>query len=285
MQKKTNHSHKKSYYNDIALRVGHSVLGIEHLHYGYFGPGLKPELRNLAKAQDAYLKHLLTFIPKGVKRVFDVGCGTGSVAKELVKRKHELVCLAPDPYLTEQTSQRTGGKVQTITDLYENVTDMAPGSFDMILMAESCQYIKVQEGWAQNARFLRNGGWVLIADFFKIRDIDRPGISKSGHKLDEFLAAAEAHGFKLVRKVDITKAVAPTMDIFQEMISHKIFPVLDGVREVIERRYPLTYRLLHALFHRKAEMLHQKYSNQGSEIFRTYKGYYVMLFKKVSEQG
>lgn len=284
MQPDTKHKHKKSYYNDIALRVAHNVLGIDHLHYGYFGPGLKPELGNLKKAQDAYLKNLLTFVPKGVKRVFDVGCGTGSVAKELVKRRYELVCLAPDPYLTEQTFQRTGGRVETITDLYENVTHLPPASFDMVLMSESCQYIKVQEGWEQNARFLKPGGWVLIADFFKIRDIDRPGISKSGHNLTDFLAAAEAHGFKLVRKVDITSRVAPTMDIFQGVISGKIFPVLDGIRELVERRYPLTYRLLRALFHKKAEQLHQKYSNQGSEIFCTYKGYFVLLFKKVDRR-
>src|SRR5690242_20991378 len=29
------HKHKKTYYNDIALKLGHKLFGLEHLHYGY----------------------------------------------------------------------------------------------------------------------------------------------------------------------------------------------------------------------------------------------------------
>ncbi|HBS05645.1 MAG TPA: hypothetical protein DEA96_11810 [Leptospiraceae bacterium] len=276
------HSHKKSYYNDIALRLGHKLFGVEHLHYGYFEKGKKPTLQTLPSAQDAYVRNLLKYIPAGVKRVFDVGCGTGGVATQLVKKKFDVTCLAPDPYLIEKTLENTGGKVATITDLYENLDPATAGlaPFDMVLMSESCQYIKVEEGWKQSSAFLKPKGHVLVADFFRIKELDRPGLSKSGHPLEYFLQEAANHGFKLKKKVDITKFVAPTMDLYQETITEKIFPVFEGIFEIVQRRYPFIYKILGWMFGKKIRKLHVKYSNQGSEIFSQYKAYMVLLFQK-----
>jgi len=274
------HSHKKTYYNDIALRLGHRLLGLEHLHYGYFAKGIKKDLAHLPQAQEAYVKNLIALIPRDVKTIFDVGCGTGGVAKELVKKRYRLTCLAPDPYLIEKTLENTGGKVDTITDLYENVDSLPNDFFDLILMSESCQYVNIEEGFKQHARFLRPGGYLLIGDFFRIRELDRPGISKSGHELDKFLEAAGLHGFKLRTRKDITPYVAPTMDIYQSLLTDKVFPVFEAVFEFLSRRSPLLYRGLRALLGKKVATLHQKYSNQGSELFKTYKGYYYLLFQK-----
>ena len=274
------HQHKKTYHNDIALRLGHKLLGMEHLHYGYF-KGLKPSLQTLPKAQEQYVKQLLATIPKGVKNIFDVGCGTGGVAKELVKKKYNVTCLAPDPFLTDKARENTGGKVDTITDLYENVENSPQEKLDLVLMSESCQYIKVKEGWEQNAKFLPVGGHVLIADFFKIRPIDVKHVSKSGHNLEDFLKAAEEHGFKLVKKQDITKEVAPTMDIYQDLIFNKVFPVFEAVFEFVQRTAPTIYKILKKVLSKKIDKLHKHYSNQGSGTFTKYKGYFILLFKKV----
>lgn len=280
MSQPKKHRHKDTYYNDIALRLGHRLFGLEHLHYGYFQKGLKPILANVSRAQREYVKNLLTFIPRGVVRIFDVGCGSGGVATQLVKKKYQVICLAPDPFLTAKTEENTGGRVTTITDYYENVTDLPAESFDLILMSESCQYIKIREGWAQNRRFLRPGGYVLIADFFRIRPLDRPGLSKSGHPLEEFLREAEAHGFKLLRRRDITPQVAPTMDIYQEMIHNRVFPVAEALFEMAQRRFPLLYRFLKRILGKRVERLRLKYSQQDSRTFSTYKGYFVLLFQK-----
>ena len=277
------HTHKASYYNDIALRLAHKLLGITHLHYGYFDSGLKKDLANLPKAQEKYVANLLTFIPKGVKRIFDVGSGSGGVAEKLVKKRFSVTCLAPDPYLIQKTLENTGGKVDTITDLYENVTHIPPESFDLILMSESCQYIKVREGWEQHRKFLRPGGYVLLSDFFKIRELDQPYLSKSGHPLDEFIAEGERQGFKLLKKSDITKFVAPTMDIYQGIITDKVFPVLDAISEFVSRRYPRLHRMLKPIVGPKMERLVKKYSKQDSETFKKYKGYFILLFQKKAE--
>ena len=153
MKRQEKHKHKSTYYNDIALRLLHKLYGVEYLHYGYFSKGLKPTIDNVPAAQSEYVKILLSYLPQNTKNVFDVGCGTGGIAKELLKKKCTVICLAPDPYLIEKTIENTKDRVQTIIDLYENVDHLPSDSFDMILMAESCQYIKIQEGWEQNRRF------------------------------------------------------------------------------------------------------------------------------------
>lgn len=275
------HSHKKSYYNDIALRLAHKLLGVEHLHYGYFDGNKKPELKNLPAAQDAYVKNLISYIPaKGVKKIFDVGCGSGGVATVLVKQKYQLTCLAPDPYLTQKTFENTSGKVETITDMYENVTHLPAESFDMVLMSESVQYIKIQEGWELNRKYVRPGGYVLASDFFLIRELDNPNLSKSGHPLDEYLKMAEKAGFTLKKKVDITSKVAPTMDIYQSVIVNKVFPVAEAIFEIVHRRYPFVYAILKKVLQKRILKLRDKYTTQDSETFSHYKGYFILLFQK-----
>ncbi|MBX7057682.1 MAG: class I SAM-dependent methyltransferase [Leptospirales bacterium] len=280
MAPKKKHAHKNNYYNDIALKLASEVFGVEHLHYGYF-KGIQANIENLPRAQDAYLKNLLSFIPrKGVKRIFDVGCGAGGAAAALVKRGYQLVCLAPDPYLIEKTRQRTANKVQTITDLYENVEDEVPGaSMDLILMSESCQYVNVDAGFANHRRFLRPGGYLLVADFFRTRPADERNPSKSGHMLGPFLEAAQRSGFQLLRQQDITEAVAPTMDLYQSFITNRIFPVVEALLELLRRALPRTFAVFRFFLGKRASALQSKYQKQGAALFKEYKRYMVFLFQ------
>ena len=127
---------------------------------------------------------------------------------------------------------------------------------------------------------MKKGGYVLVGDFFRIKQSDRPNISKSGHPLEEYLKSAEEHGFKLIKKREITRQVAPTMEIYQSVISNKVFPVTEGIFEVFERKFPLTYKVLRRILYNKVMNLKEKYSNQGPELFKEYKGYYILLFRK-----
>ncbi len=272
--------HKKTYYNDIALKLGHKLFGLDHLHYGYFTDADKPSIETLAKAQNAYAEKLLGLIPKSVKTILDVGCGTGGMAEKLVAKNFEVTCIAPDPYLIEKTLERTKGKVKTHTDLYENITEFQPESFDLILMSESCQYIKPDPGWEQNIKVLKKGGYYLVADFFKIKPIDTPYMSKSGQPLDNFLARAEKAKFKLIEKIDITKNVAPTMDIYQGIINSQVFPLIEAGNEFFLRRFPFLYKILGYFFKEKLTKITTKYKMQGSENWVQYKAYYMFLFQK-----
>lgn len=277
------HKIKSSNYNDVGLRLMNKMFGIQHLHYGYFDRGLKPEIKNVSLAQDRYATKLLSLMPKSTKSVFDVGCGTGGISEQLVKKKMKVWSVAPDPYLTDMTAKKTKGKASVYTDLYENITtkQVPAKGVDLILMSESCQYIKQIEGWQQNHLFLKDKGYVLIADFFKIRKIDRPDISKSGHDIKDFIKIAEEQGFKLKKKLDITKQTAPTMKIYQAMILDYVFPVSEAVFEIFERRFSWTYKILKKLIGKKVEKLHAKYSTQDPKTFARYKGYFILLFQKM----
>jgi len=281
-QPRKKHAHKANYYNDIALRLAHQLYGVEHLHYGFFTGKTPKNADAIPEAQAAYVQNLLRYAPKkGVRRVFDVGCGTGGVAAELIAKGYEVTALAPDPYLIEMTEKNTQGKARTLTDLYENVEDeVAPGSMDLILMSESCQYVKIQAGFAQHRRFLRDGGFLLVADFFRVKEADERNPSRSGHKLQEFLDAAEEYGFRKVAEQDITDNVAPTMDIYQDFISNRAFPVVEAVLEIIQRAAPRTYWVLSKIFGKKARKLQDKYSKQGADLFKEYKRYLIMRFEK-----
>jgi len=272
--------HKSTYYNDIALRLMQRLFNVEHLHYGYFD-GIKPEVKNLPAAQAAYVKLLLSFLPRDAKKIFDVGCGTGGVASELVRKGHQVTCIAPDPVLVEMTEKRTGGKIRAFIDLYENIDqEVEHGSFDLILMSESCQYIKPDPGWINHDRFLRPGGYILVADFFKAKPPDSINPSKAGQPLDDFLRRAEENGFKVIRKLDITDQVAPTMDIYQDIILTKVFPIAQAIFEFMERRFPFLYRILRALLAKKILKLKDRYEKQGSVLFKDYKRYMIFLLQK-----
>ena len=274
--------HKKNYYKGIALKLASIVAEAKHLHYGYFERGLKPELKNLAAAQDNYLQKLLGFIPKTkVKRILDVGCGTGSVAAELVNRGYEVTCLAPDPYLIQRTREATNDRVATLTMMYENITDELPEqSFDLILMSESCQYIKPPTGWPQHIRFLRPGGYILVADFFRIKTADERNPSRSGQMWDDFLAYAKQHNFTVIKEKDITKFTAPTMDIYQSFINEKAIPSIDLLLELIERAAPWLYRILKPFLKNRLLKLKSRYQKQGGDLFQEYKRYMTVLLQK-----
>lgn len=277
---KANHKHKKTYYNDLALKLGDQILGIKYLHYGYFENVENISLESLRHAQEVYTEKLLSKIPPGVKTILDVGCGTGEIARKLVEMGYDVVCVAPDPYLIERTLAHTDNGVTTYTDLYENLTELEPESVDLILMSESCQYIKPDPGWDQNKRILKPGGYLLVCDFFKIREIDDPHMSKSGQPYENFKERAKIANFELLLEEDITEKVAPTMTLTQNLVNEKLFPVGEVLFEFIKRRYPYIYKIGKYLLSARLEKLKNKYSALGAEKFCKYKKYITFLYQK-----
>lgn len=276
----TKHKHKKTYYNDIALNLGIKLLELKHLHYGYFEESEEKVFKNLSVAQDRYVELLLSHIPEGVKKITDVGSGTGEVAKLLLDRGYQVICIAPDEFLIEKTKEKTENRAAYYQDLYENVKDIPDESQDLILMSESCQYIKPDPGWEQNKRILKKGGHLLVCDFFKMKPIDNPSVSKSGQPYDDYIRRSKENNFKLLIEKNITKNIAPTMDIFQNLIDSKIFPIADAFFELLRRRFPITNKIIHFFFGKKIALAKERYSNQDSKTFCEYKNYFLFLFQK-----
>lgn len=274
-------SHSKTYYNDIALKLIQKLFGLDYLHYGYFEANTPRTLEGLKEAQQKYTDKILSHFPSDAKNILDVGCGAGGNAKAMIKHGYNVTCIDPDPYLLNRTATETGNKAKTIQGLYENITEVKPESMDLVLMSESCQYISPVHGWTLHKKHVHVGGYIMAVDFFKIRTIDKAFISKSGHELNSFIEEAEKNGFKLLLKEDITQQTAPTMDLYQELITSKIFPLLEALFTFIERKFSFIYKILNHFLKNKILFLKEKYSNQGADIFAHYKGYYILLFQRI----
>lgn len=274
-------AHSKTYYNDIGLKLIQKTLGLKYLHYGYFEDGIPVNIEGLKIAQQKYTEKILAHIPQEVKTILDVGCGAGGNAAAMVEKGYEVNCVDPDPYLLSKTLEATHGKVKTFQGMYENAQIDQLQPVDLLLMSESCQYINPEIGFQKHQSRVRQGGYVMAVDFFITKEIDKNYLSKSGHKYQQFLDTAKKYGFELVKAEDITKQTAPTMEIYQDIILNKIFPVFEAVFEFIERRFNFIYKILRYFLKDKVEHLKKKYSNQDAKTFSEYKTYYLLLFKKV----
>lgn len=162
-----------------ALRFYSDVLKLRHLHYGLWDAGRALTLENLQHAQEKYSRHLVALFPQDVQRVLDVGCGTGSNSLLLLEAGYSVEGVSPDPHQGEVYCATTRGKAPFHLSKFEDLPSDG-GAFDLILMAESCQYIKVQPGLARAARLLRGGGYLLISDYFVNGKKRRPDVPSVG---------------------------------------------------------------------------------------------------------
>ena len=192
---------------DWALRFYSEVLGLEYLHYGLWD-GEPVTVAGLREAQQRYADTLIAMIPQGAKRVLDVGCGTGAVAARLRAGGFEVEALSPDPYHQQVVRERHGDLTFHLSR-FEDYS--GAGDFDVVLMSESSQYIALDILF-EAARRAAPNGHLLVADYF---NFSRDGgvVTRSGHLLDEFLAAAEGAGYAIDERRDITDAAAPTLDL------------------------------------------------------------------------
>ena len=71
--------------NDRTLRILHEVFELKRLHYGMWIKKDELTFDNLKLAQKRYESNIIKQIPKNVKTILDVGCGTGVMTKNLLK--------------------------------------------------------------------------------------------------------------------------------------------------------------------------------------------------------
>jgi hypothetical protein len=78
--------------------------------------------------------------------------------------------------------------------------------YDAILFQESSQYIESNALFARAESLTRD---VIVLDEFATRP------AGALHCLDPFLAAASAHGFRVIEDLDVSKQARPTIDYFR----------------------------------------------------------------------
>jgi SAM-dependent methyltransferase len=240
-----------------------NVLGLTSLHYGYWTDHEQLTLENLKVAQRRYTDQLVGLVPAEARRVLDVGCGTGDIARLLTTRGHEVTAISPDSAHWESAKDGQPGLKYVNTRFEDLAIDQ---TFDLILMAESQNYIDTELGFRQCNRYLCKGGHLLVSGIFGRADAPPATLPAFVANTDAgFVSAAQRHGFQLQLCQDITAQVVPTLDFCRATYEQYVQPAI-GIAALWLDRRPFLGTLMRLALKKELSSLRQT------------RGYYVERF-------
>jgi SAM-dependent methyltransferase len=267
---------------DVGLAFIRWLTGAENLHYGLW-TGLEVTAGNLKTAQEAYTAKLFGYLPDGRLRILDIGGGAGETARKLVALGHDVQIIVPSPFLAARCRETAKGAV-VHECTFEDFSGSGP--FDLCLFSESFQYIPMAESLPKCAALLAPGGQVLIADCFRTEAYKgrsaqgpQPG---GGHRLKNFRSALERSAFAIASEEDITDAVAPSIDLEQQLfnvIGHGVVRVSDEIKAKKPAAHWTLARFI-GLFlpekRRRNLMQRLTGTERNAEAFRTHNRYLML---------
>lgn len=277
---------------ELGLVLARLLLDVDDLHYGLWTPGMEVRLGNLGQAQQNYSDLLLGVVagPPQPGRVLDVGCGTGRLLVQLREQGCEAVGLSPSESLNDaarQRLQRHGWQdTPVMTARFEDIDPRILGHFDVVLFSESFQYIDLRRAFLNTAQVLSPAGRMIVCDFFRTDASGDGGPGDGafggGHRWCDFGPAARASGFEIVRDEDITPAIAPSLQLVEELLQRRIGPAALAVAAYARAHHPLWSRLGTWLWRRKLQRLRFKYlsGHRSAAAFSRYKTYRLLVLRR-----
>lgn len=271
---------------DVGLAFIRWLTGAENLHYGLW-TGLEVAAGNLRSAQDAYTAKLFGYLPDGSLRILDIGGGAGETAKKLLALGHQVEIVVPSAFLAARCRETAKGAT-----VHESTFEafQGAGPYDLCLFSESFQYIPLTESLPKCARLLAPGGQVLIADCFRTEAYHgrrahgpQPG---GGHRLSAFQSAIAGSPFAIDAEEDITEAVAPSIDLEQQLF-HVLGHGVSRVSQEIHAKRPAAHWALGKLIglflsRKRRENLMQRLTGttRTSEAFLQFNRYQIFRLKR-----
>jgi cyclopropane fatty-acyl-phospholipid synthase-like methyltransferase len=184
----------------------------ESLHYGLFDRAAD----SMREAQRRSTALLLQRLPPPPARLLDVGMGIGTTLARLIDMGYDAEGITPDKNQAAMALSRFGKDLPARAVALEAFD--APGGYDTIYFQESSQYIESNRLFSKCREIAAPDARVIVLDEFAARAVDRPGAL---HRLDHFLAAARAFGFRHEEETDLSARAAPTVAWFLERLSRR----------------------------------------------------------------
>jgi hypothetical protein len=260
--------------NDLELALYASVFGNNFLHYGYF-PQLPvdPETISLATVRSAMNDYasLLVERVQPAERALDIGCGMGGLLARLNEIGVRATGLTPNLAQTAHI-RANWPHIPVVNSTLEAAAQAGvQPSFDVLINAESFQYINLDSGMATVRKLFAldatNPRWLCI-DYFRLNEGAR---NKSGHMLQAFEDGLARHGFEVREKVDVTENVLPSLAYGRMLAKRLALPLLRFSVDKFFLRRPLLAYLFHDWVVGKLDAI--KLDTLDPDVFRRDKRY------------
>ncbi len=249
----------------------------EYLHFGYWQPGVELKFTNLKQAQNAYIDELFKLIPDDVQSILDVGCGSGEMGSQLLKKNYQVDAVCPPSIMSENAAKKLGGNANLYECKYEDLD--IDNKYDLIVFSESIQFIQIKDAFAQCRRYGRK--YILIADLFK-NDFPEKGPIGGGKPYKEFVQERDNFGFKEINNIDITEYVAPGFDLEQDAINNFVKPLISVFKRMMAIKNSFLLRLGILVYRKKLKKIRTRYlenNDRNSRSFAKYKSYRFILLE------
>ena len=263
---------------DMGLAFGRFFLDTEDLHFGYWPKGEKPTARNFALAQENHSELIMTKIPRGAKRILDVGSGSGNLAQKLLNAGYEVDCVIPSEYLAEAVKEKLDGRGKIHICKFEDLS--CPERFDVIIFSESFQYVNMEISLEKVQKMLSIGGHLLICDFFHL-NVPEKSLMGGGHYWTSFQEVMGNTTLTQIYDENITKGTAPTVDFLNQFCQEVLKPVGEMTGDYLLSNYPKITRILMWKFKNRLDKINKRYlsGDVNGESFKKFKTYRLLLYK------
>ena len=264
---------------DAGLLIGKFFMDTEELHYGYWPNDKTATAQNFSEAQERHSQLIIDNIPRGVKKILDVGSGSGSLAKKIVALGYQVDCVIPSEFLADKVQQKLDGSSKIHITKFEDL-DIS-NNYDLILFSESFQYVHLIKSIDKILSILDKNGYLLICDVFH-KNVSGISPMRGGHRLDLFENEIEKTDLVKKADIDITLETAPTWDFLNQFLNEVAIPISDMSHSYMKYKYPKLIRFMKWKYRNRLEKIRKVWlSNElTGENFAKFKSYRLFLFKK-----
>ena len=263
---------------DVGLLIGKFFMDTEELHYGYWPDEKKATAQNFSQAQDRHSQLIIDNIPNNVKKILDVGSGSGSLAKKLIKLGYQVDCVIPSEFLAEKVKVKLSDSSKIYINKFEDL-DISH-HYDLVLFSESFQYVELNDSIKKIISVLNKNGHLLICDVFH-KNVEGISPMRGGHRLDLFDDEISNSTLVKEKDIDITKETAPPWDFLNQLLNEVAIPISDMSNNYLEYKYPRLTKLIKWKYQRKLNKIKKVWlsGELTGESFIKFKSYRLFIYK------